>query len=293
MISRSKLWKTVLTSWGFTLMGVFNIVVLCVIASFLAMRVIGPESFVIILMPALAFTVLVSLSGEVIVNIIFRARTPHPVRDKRFIDAVASVRRKSRMWVRPRTYILNLGDKPNAMAYGPGLPFLSAMGASRALIDMLDDEELEGVVAHEFAHIKCRDTGILAVISLLLGLIDKMRGALRARNTVLTQAWPALVIGWIIYGIGKVALYISRFSISQERELAADALGASYIGDPRPLIRGLTKLHEWSRSQGEEEKLVRPMFEDLMVSHPGLEERIASLEGIMVTTHVEEGEVAS
>jgi heat shock protein HtpX len=283
-------------SWGFTLMGVFNIIVLCVVASFLAMRVIGPESFVVILMPTFAFMLLVFMGSEILVNVIFDASVPDPVDDRRFIEAVAKVRRKSRMWIKPRARVLFIMGKPNAMAYGPPIPGLAAVGVSRELVDMVDDNELEGIIAHEFAHIKCRDTGILIIIGLILSLIDKMRGLLRARNTTLLQSPIGFAMVWVIYAIGRVATYISRFSISQERELAADALGASYVGSPRPLISGLRKLHAWSESQPKDEEGVRlqpkPMFEDLMVSHPGLEERIASLEAIELDLETTEGVVA-
>ncbi len=296
MIDRSKLRKTVLMSWGFTLMGVFNIVILCVIASLLTMRLIGPESFVIILMPTFAFMLLVFMGSEIVVNLIFNAEVPDPIRDRRFIEAVAKARRGSRMWVKPRARILNIMGKPNAMAYGPPLPGLAAVGVSRELVDMVDDDELEGIIAHEFAHIKCRDTGILIIIGLILSLIDKMRGLLRARNTAFLQSPIGFAIIWIIYGIGKTATYVSRFSISQERELAADALGASYIGSVRPLVSGLQKLHEWSKTQKKDEKGVhlqqKPMFEDLMVSHPGLEERIASLEAIELNVKPTDGVLA-
>ncbi len=284
MIDKWQLWKVLAKSWAFTMMGLFNLVFLCALASFLVMRLAGPEAFLVILMPSLALMTLMFLLGEVLVNIIFQAEVPDPAEDKELIDAFTTVCRKSRILVKPRLRIISLDDMPNAMAYGTGLPFLSSVGVSRPLMNILTQPELEGVLAHEFAHIKCKDVGLLSVIGLLLSLIDKLRNLLKSPKSLITKSPITLVLGWVIYAIGKVALCISRFSISQERELAADALGASYIGDPAPLISGLRKLHSWSKKQktlfGDDGKEEKPFFHDLMVSHPGLEERIASLESL-------------
>lgn len=278
VLDRWKLRKTLLVSWGFTLMGLFNIVILLVLASMLAIRVAGPLAFVAILMPALALMTATFLLGEVVVNLLFGAETPDPIHDRRFLESMARVKKKSRMWIQPRAWIVPIGQ-PNAMAYGPGLPGLCAVGISRELVELLDDDELDGVVGHEFAHIKCRDTGILAVIGLVLSMFDKLRGLLNNRNSLVTQSPITLVIGWIIYGIGRAAFYISRFSISQEREIAADALSAHYNDDPKPLISALRKLHATRGSSNSSDK---PALHDLMVAHPGLEERIASLEDLEV-----------
>lgn len=278
MIDKRKLWKTVLVSWGFTLMGLFNIAVLCLVVAFIALRVRGPAAVVAVLMPTLALMILTFLAGEVIVNLIFRAETPHPERDKRFLDALSSASRQAGMWVRPRPWILSLGGMPNAMAYGPGLPWLAAVGVSRELVEMLSQDELDGVLAHEVAHIRCRDTGILAVIGLILGMIERLRTAIAARQSLWLQSPVVLALAWLIYGIGKVAFLVSRFSISQERELAADALGASYLGTPHPLINALRKLERQIAARGDGGQ--EPLFKDLMAAHPGMRERIRSLEAI-------------
>ncbi|MBP9668927.1 MAG: M48 family metalloprotease [Candidatus Pacebacteria bacterium] len=280
MIDRKRLWSTVLVSWGYTCMGVFNIAVLCVFAAFIALRLAGPGAVVAIIMPSLALMTAVFFLGEVLVNTIFRAKAPHPEKDERFIRAMKQVSRKARMWIRPRGWIVEIGGKPNAMAYGPGIPGLCAVAVSRELVDMLTDEELEGVIAHEFAHIRCRDTGILAVIGMILGVIDKLHKLLASPRSLFNQSPVLMVFGWVLYGISQAAFYISRFSISQEREIAADALGAWYIGDSRPLISALKKLHAHGAAhRGESSD--EPILHDLMLAHPGLEERIASLESIM------------
>ncbi len=279
MINRYAVWKVVLTSWGITILGLLSIAFFLFVAGFIVIRFAGPGAVVALIVPAMAFSMLIFLTGEVIVNTIFRAEAPHPQKDARFIRAMQSVTKKAGMWFAPRGWIVNIGGAPNAMAYGPGIPGMCAVGVSRPLVEMLDDEELEAVLAHEFGHIRCRDTGILAVIGLIVGFFDKFRKILGARQSIWLQNPITIVLGWIIYGLGRAAFYVSQFSISQERELAADALSASYMKDARPLIRALKKLHAHgaaNRTDGD-----KPFMSDLMVAHPGLEERIASLESVM------------
>lgn len=278
-IDKAKLRKTLLQSWGFTALGFFNIFFLLLFASLIALRFGGPVAIFSILTPALALMSLTFLCGEIVVNLIFDAQKPHPEHDARFLASMDRVHKKTRMWIKPRGWIIPM-DQPNAMAYGPGIPGFCAVGVSRQLIDMLNDEELDGVIGHEFAHIKCRDTGILAVISLVLGLIDKLRALLSNKNAMITQSPITLALGWVIYAAGKIAFAVSRFSISQEREIAADALSAFYNDDAKPLISGLRKLHVWGmrnkKTDGE-----KPFFQDLMVAHPGMDERIESLESLI------------
>jgi heat shock protein HtpX len=261
-------------------MGLFNIIILLTFAAMLTIRFAGPAAFAAILMPSIAFMITVFMLGEVIVNFVFGAERPHPEHDRRFIESMQRVKRKSNMWVTPRAWIVPIGQ-PNAMAYGPGIPGLCAVGISRELIELLTDDELDGVIGHEFAHIKCRDTGILAVIGLVLSMINKLRKLLSNKNSLIVQSPITYLIGWVIYAIGRTAFYISQFSISQERELAADALSAYYNNDPKPLISALRKLHAWGKKHKPKEKESEPFLKDLMVAHPGLEERIASLENLI------------
>lgn len=280
VIDKWKLRKTLLQSWGFTLMGLFNILAILLICSMIAIRMAGPGAFMAILMPSIAFVILIFFIGEIVVNIIFDAESPDPEHDKRFIESMRRVKKKTRMWVMPRAWVLDIGS-PNAMAYGPGIPGMCAVGVSRELVDLLTDDELDGVIAHEFAHIKCRDTGILAVISFVIGMIDKLRKLLENDQAMIRQSPITLVLGWLIYYLGRFAFAISRFSISQEREIAADALSAGYNDDAKPLISALRKLHALGKKNRSEDQ-PEPIFKDLMVAHPGLEERIESLENLEV-----------
>lgn len=273
MINKRKLWKTVLTSWFFTFLGMFNLFVSFVFLAFIAVRFRGPAAFVAILGPLVAFTLASFLFSEGLVNILFRAKKPHPVKHASFINAAKKLRKRSHMWIKPRLRILTL-DVPNAMAYGCGLPGLSAIGVTQELFELLNDDELEAVVAHEFAHIKCRDVGILTLIAIITGGVEKIKNLLLGGQTPLGKGPFAYILGFAFWFLSRFVFGLMRCSIAQERELAADALGSSYVGSPEPLISALTKLQSSRIDNPEKEK---HMFDDLMVSHPGTEERIDSL----------------
>lgn len=287
MIDRVQLWKTVLISWAFTLMSVFSLLVVVLIVGFIAIRFMGPAAVIGIFVPSIALMTFVFLVSEVLVNRVFRAEVPDHHRDCVFIDAVEKITRKTGMWIKPRARILAVGS-PNAMAYGMGLPGFCAVGISRELFVLLTPEEVEGVLGHEFAHIRCRDVGLITVIGLLNTLTEKISSALTKGRTAMMGSIFVFAFVWVVALIAKGVFSLTRFAISQERELAADALGSSYIGSPLPLISALRKLHASRPGVGtrdmfdEDGRRSGNPFADIMISHPGLTERIASLESILV-----------
>lgn len=268
--------RKILASWGYTLLGVFNIVFLFLVASVISLHFGGAPAFVALLSTTVALAVSMFFLNEVVVGVFLNAREPEIGRDQRFLEALSDVSGRARFWIPPRGKIVSIQNKPNAMAYGMGFPGFAVVGVSQELVDLLDDEELRGVIAHECGHIKSRDIGIITTIGLLLNVIDRLGGALKARNGVVLKAPIGYAAGLVLYIIGRLALALSRFSISQERELAADALGAFYMRDPDPLMRALRKLNNWRRKNEEADEST--FLGDLMVSHPGLEERLEHLQ---------------
>jgi Zn-dependent protease with chaperone function len=285
VINKRKLIKAIAISWGCTLMGLFNIAVILGFATLIVVRLRGPAAVMSIMIPTFVLIVAISCLAEVIVNLIYGARAPDPKNelDTRFQEALKRVARKAWMLVTPRGWVLHgLGVK-NAMTYGLPFPGLAAVGITRELIAVLTDDELEAVLAHECGHIKCRDTAIVLFVSLILGALDKLYGVLSSGKALWTRSPITLVAGWAIYFMGKVAFAVSRFSISQEREFSADALAVWYLGDAKPVASLLRKLQNEHRVSsvlsGLEDK---PLFEDIMISHPGLAERITEVESFIL-----------
>lgn len=280
MIQKLQLYRIVLMSWLFTLMGLFNLFVVTMVVGFVVTRFFGPAMTISIFMPVIVLSVTTFVLSEWIVNRFLGARRADPVTDKAFIEAVKKMKKRSRMWFAPRAYVIDMGV-PNAMAYGMGFPLLSAVAVTPQLVQMLNQEELEGVVGHEFAHIRCRDVGVSTVISILHGTVEKCAKLLSSRQLyVVMRSYIVWVVVWVVMYFTKIVFSICRYAISQERELAADALGASYAEHPQHLISALEKLSAYRAQHPSKQKDDGP-FSDLMVSHPGIEERIASLRSLL------------
>jgi heat shock protein HtpX len=263
---------------------VFNVAFLALLVGFFAIRLIGPGIVVATFVASLAMMIFTFMISEVMVNRIYRAHKPDQIIDKAFLDIVAKISRHKHMWFKPRTYILQIGV-PNAMAYGMGMPGFAAIGVSRELLDLLSAEELEGVIGHEMAHIRCRDVGLMTLIGLMQTLVDKFSKLLDSGKSGWAGSIFVYAIIWIMLQITKGIFSLSRFAISQERELVADALGATYQGSPHHLISALKKLDAQAKVSKENSrpgKLPRSNgpFSDIMISHPGIDERVKSLEAI-------------
>lgn len=282
MVDKYKLYKSILISWGFTLMGIFNIAVLCGIAMFIAIRIRGPAVVVPILVPAMAMTLGFCLLQEAIVNLIYGARAPDSGNelDRRFQAAVTEMAGRAEMWVTPRAWVLyGLPGVKNAMTYGLPIPGLVAIGITRELIGFLNDDQLRACIGHECGHIKCRDTAVILPISFLLGLLNQLRALLNNGKSIWSQSPFTLVAGWAVYLMGKCAFAVSQFSISQEREFSADALAVLYMGRAEPVTELLQKFIADQRAAGDPPAY---MFQELMTSHPGLEERVEHVEALVV-----------
>lgn len=276
MIKNHKVWKTVLVSWLFTLMGLFNLIIVTVVIGFFVVRFNGYGVAIGIFAPTILIALTAFIISERLVNIVIGARMAETGIDDAFLTAVKINKKRTGMWITPRAYVLEL-DVPNAMAYGMGFPGLCAVGVTEKLVKMLSQDELNAVVAHEFAHIRCRDVGMLSVIGLLQTLMQKFSKLLSSRQShALMSSTVVFIFVWIALQITRGIFALSRSAISQERELAADALGASYTGSALPLISALKKLHDSHLDKKENDT----PFSDLMVSHPGLEERITSLKNL-------------
>lgn len=274
MIDKRRLWKVVALSWIFTLISIFNMLVITAIVSFFAFRFIGNVATISILASVVILSLLFFLLSEVIINIIMGAKKVDYQKYGDFVDVVDEIYRENKMWFRPRLFILSLGV-PNAMAYGWGFLGQCAVAITPELYQELNREELKAVVAHEIAHTRCRDVGVITAISMLTGGIDKLKNLFFKGKTVLGRGPFAFIFGGILWFLSKFVFSFLRAAISQERELAADALGSLYVGTPDSLIsalRKLEKLHPKKESDS--------MFNDLFISHPKMSERIASLESL-------------
>jgi heat shock protein HtpX len=165
----------------------------------------------------------------------------------------------------PAVYVLET-NQPNAFATGRN-PQNSAVAVTRGLIQSCDPEELSGVIAHELAHIKNRDTLIMTITATLAGAIGFLsqfafffgrdnRNPLGAIGTILVMIFAPL------------AAMLVQMAISRTREYSADRLGAMICGQPLWLARALQKIEQLARGVINEPAERNPASAHLFIVNP-------------------------
>jgi heat shock protein HtpX len=195
----------------------------------------------------------------------------------------------------PKIYFMPT-DSPNAFATGRN-PSHASVAVTRGILEVCDDVEIEGVLAHELGHVKNRDILISAVVATLAGAItmigrmvfyaemfglggsrsdDRRGGALSALAMMIVAPLAALLI----------QLWISR-----TREYEADETGAQITGNPQGLARALDKIDKWSKRVPMQASpsmahmfIIQPLtagalFSNLFSTHPPIRKRIERLIG--------------
>ena len=196
----------------------------------------------------------------------------------------------------PRVYVIPT-PSPNAFATGRN-PANGVVVFSQGILDLLSDDELEGVAAHELSHIKNRDiltSTIAATIAGAIGMMASMAkwgaifGGFGGRDD---REGGGGIIGLLAMAIvAPIAAMFVQMAISRSREYAADATGAQVSGKPLSLANALRKLHAGAERRPLNANpatahmfIVNPLsgrsLMQLFSTHPPVEERIARLEGM-------------
>jgi heat shock protein HtpX len=195
----------------------------------------------------------------------------------------------------PRVYIME-SPQPNAFATGRN-PQNAAVCASTGLIEMLSPEEVSGVMAHELAHVKNRDTLTMAVAATIGGAISMLAqylqfGALfggHRDNNNSGIGWIGALVAMIV---APLAAMLVQMAVSRSREYQADRLGAMICGNPLWLASALRKIEHYARGIPNEQAeaapatahlfIINPLtgqgMDNLFSTHPNTENRIAELE---------------
>ncbi|MEM4385731.1 MAG: M48 family metalloprotease [Candidatus Anstonellales archaeon] len=235
-------------------------------------------------------------------DIIMRVLGARRIQTGWIVDMVRDVASKANLPM-PEVYIIP-DLTPNAFAVGIS-PSRSAIGINSGLVDLLQPNELRGVIAHEVAHIKNRDTLIMTVAVILfnsLGLITDYVGrvlifsASNSRNSGQLVLIGAAI--WIFSLIVRLILApIILLALSRTREYVADETGARLIRDPISLADALIKIHNFYHNPdlppyestdpinkslsmmyiGSIEPKKTGFWEELFSTHPPVEKRVERL----------------
>jgi len=161
---------------------------------------------------------------------------------------VADVRQMARDAGLPQPQVAIIpSDQPNAFATGRN-PERAAVCATTGLLDMLTREEVRGVMAHELAHVKNRDTLIMTVTATIAGAIAALANFALFFGGGEDRERPGGVIGTLALMIlAPMAAGLVQMAISRGREYEADRIGAEIAGDPQALASALQKIDAYAK----------------------------------------------
>lgn len=162
-------------------------------------------------------------------------------------EMVGSLARKAGI-PKPRLYLMST-SMPNAFATGRN-PSHSAVAVTEGILQILDQNELRGVIAHELAHIKNRDTLISTIAATMAGIIThavQMAFWFGGGSRDDDDSGSALG-GIALLIVAPFAAMLLQMAISRSREFGADAVGAQISSDPHALANALEKLEQGARA---------------------------------------------
>jgi len=194
----------------------------------------------------------------------------------------------------PKIYVIP-NDSPNAFATGRN-PQHASVAVTQGILNLLNDEELEGVLAHELGHVNNRDILISSVAATVAGAITMLASMAR---------WGMLFGGFggrddrdrgggigaiLMLFLAPLAASLIQLAVSRSREYQADATGAHFTGNPYALASALSKLDAYSRRLPLQATpstahlfIIQPFlgmsFGNLFSTHPPIAKRIERLTG--------------
>ena len=191
----------------------------------------------------------------------------------------------------PKVYVIN-EQQPNAFATGRN-PEHAAVAATVGIMQTLSERELRGVMAHELAHVKHRDTLISTISATVAGAISSIaqfgmffggRGGDGERSI-------SPIVSMLMMFLAPMAAGLIQMAISRSREYEADRVGAEISKDPKALADALTKISNYAHQipnqtaeahpETGQMMIINPLagisFDSLFSTHPKTEERVRRL----------------
>ena len=203
----------------------------------------------------------------------------------------------------PKLYVVP-EQAPNAFATGRN-PNHASVAVTHGLLELMNDDELEGVIAHELSHVRNYDILISSIVATIAGAITHLAfmgrwamifGGYGGRDDDRNGGGGIAAILMLI--LAPLAATLLQLGISRQREYSADATGARIVGQPYGLISALQKLGAYNKRIPTRNLapstaalcIVKPMFggqvlSSLFSTHPPLEDRIAALREMAIVPH--------
>ncbi len=239
--------------------------------------------------------------GDNILLALHKARKIGPDDHPRLYNVVEEMRIASGLGKMPAVYIID-DPSPNAFAIGRN-PDKAAVAVTSGLLARLNRDELQGVVAHEMAHIKNRDVLLMTVCSIMLGtivilswyasrmmLFGGMGGSRRSSGGGGGGGQVIiLIVALLLVILAPIFAQLIYFAVSRKREYLADATGAVYTRYPEGLASALEKISSSTEPLKSANKATAPMYimnpfrkkgkpaANLTSTHPPVSERVRIL----------------
>jgi len=261
-----------------------------------ALAGVGLAAILYVILAGTAF-----FNGSKIVLSFHEAAKADPVKHQQLLNIVEEMSIASGL-LPPKVYVMPV-DGMNAFAAGRN-PKDAVVAVTQGLLDNLNREELQGVIAHEMAHIKSRDTMFNIHIAVLVGAIflisnaflrgSALRGGRRMRSSGGSGKAQLIimVLALLLAVLAPLAAKILQMSISRQREYLADAAAAGFTRNPLGLASALSKISGGNVEVPGENKGTQHMFiinplsklnetkSDLMATHPPTPLRIKRLQAM-------------
>ena len=245
---------------------------------------------------ALVFSLLMNFGSywfsDKIVLKMYRAKEVNRESAPKFYEMIERLAKQANLPM-PRVYLIN-DPTPNAFAMGRN-PNHAAVAATTGILQGLSNEELAGVMAHELAHVKHRDTLISTIAATLVGSISfiaQMAGWVFMFGRGSNDRGGSGIGGLVLLILSPILAMLIQMAISRSREFAADKGGAEFTGNPLGLASALQKI-----SRGNQLKpvynsdpttahmfIINPLhgggMSKLFSTHPSTEERIKRLQAM-------------
>ena len=292
-IKKNKI-KTGIVVFGFLTMITLILYYLCYAFN------LSEYAIIIALLFSIFSTIATYYNCDKIVLASVRARPATKEEDLQLTNILEGLMLTTGLESKPRLYVVE-SNQPNAFATGRN-PEKAIICVTTGLLNKLDYYELEGVIAHELAHVKNYDIRLSAVISVMVGFIIMLSDIFTRRMIRVSRRDNdrensgnaiLMVIGLIFLIISPIISQLIQLAVSRRREYLADATAISFTRNPDGLISALRKISsddselETASNSNAHMYIVTPLknkrksgTSNLFSTHPGIEERILAIENL-------------